>query len=132
MGGKYYKSGIADKNGNYKISITKQPAGKELKVTVTVKGRVSPDTSVVVLDRIPPAAPVVHKVSYTSTSVTGKGEKGASVYILNGTKQLARAKVSSNATFKAYIAKQKKGTTITIYLVDSAGNKSAKKLLKVQ
>lgn len=132
LGGKYYKSGIANKYGYYKISIPKQPAGKKLKVTETVKGKVSPATSVLVLDRIPPAAPVVNKVSYTSTSVTGKGEKGASVYILNGTKQLARAKVSSNATFKVYIAKQKRGTTITIYLVDTAGNKSTKKLLKVQ
>jgi hypothetical protein len=85
-----------------------------------------------VSDRIAPAPPRVNTVTAQSTAVTGSGEKGATVFVFVGSKQLASGKVTSSGTFKLNIPKQKKGTTLAVYLVDAANNKSAAKYIKVQ
>lgn len=131
--GKYYKSGIADKAGNYKIGINKQKAGITIKVISTDKNNyVSLPVSTKVLDKIPPAAPTVNKVTYNSTYISGKGEKAAKVIVYAGTKQLATTAVKSDGTFKASIPKQKRGTYLKLCLVDNANNKSPFKTVKIE
>ncbi|PLT31810.1 Ig-like domain-containing protein [Peribacillus deserti] len=110
VNGKYYKSGKADKSGTYKIQITKQAAGKEIKIIETsVNQKVSPPAVTKVVDKIPPAKPTINKVSTQSKTVTGKGEKGTIVYIYSGTKQLGYITVASNGTFKVPYLFRKKG-----------------------
>ncbi|MEH7743799.1 Ig-like domain-containing protein [Neobacillus drentensis] len=85
----------------------------------------------IVIDKIAPARPGVNKVSAASSSVSGKGEARAVVYVFNGKKQIGKGTVSSKGNFKVRIVKQKKGTSLAVYLVDKAGNKSKKKTVKV-
>jgi hypothetical protein len=133
VNGKYYKSGKADKLGNYKISITKQLAGKEIKVTETnPKDKVVSSVSTKVIDKIPPIKPVVNKITHISKYVTGTGEKGTKVCIYSGNKILGKTTVGKYGSFKAIIPLQKKGTRLSVYLLDASGNKSPVKVLFVQ
>ncbi|WHY66863.1 Ig-like domain-containing protein [Neobacillus sp. SuZ13] len=133
ISGKYYKSGKADSKGKYKIKISKQKAGKSISVTSTYgkDKKVSPAVKTTVLDKIAPGTPTVYRVSASSSSVSGKGEARAIVYVFNGKKQVGKGTVSSKGNFKVRIAKQKKGSYLSVYLVDKAGNKSKKKTAKV-
>ncbi|WP_027408610.1 Ig-like domain-containing protein [Anoxybacteroides tepidamans] len=133
VNGRLYKTGRADAKGNYKIPIAKLPAGAEIKVVaIDTKKNSYSSLPLKVSDRIAPAPPRVNKVTAQSTAVTGSGEKRATVFVFVGSKQLASGKVTSSGTFKLNIPKQKKGTTLTVYLVDAANNKSAAKYIKVQ
>lgn len=133
ISGKYYKSGKAGSKGKYKIKISKQKAGKSISVTSTFgkDKKVSPVVKTIVIDKIAPARPGVNKVSAASSSVSGKGEARAVVYVFNGKKQIGKGTVSSKGNFKVRIMKQKKGASLSVYLTDKAGNKSKKKTVKV-
>lgn len=110
ISGKYYKSGKADSKGKYKIKISKQKAGKSISVTSTYgkDKKVSPAVKTTVLDKIAPGTPTVYRVSASSSSVSGKGEARAIVYVFNGKKQVGKGTVSSKGNFKVRIAKQKR------------------------
>ena len=75
---------------------------------------------------------MVNKITHTSKNVTGNGEKGATVYIYTGKKLLGKTIVGKKGTFKTTIPLQKKGTRVSIYLVDTSGNKSPVKVSIVQ
>lgn len=131
--GKLYKTGRADATGYYKIPMSRQPAGTEIKVVVTdAKKNSYSSLPLRVSDRIAPAPPRVNTVTVHSTAVTGTGEKRTTVFIFAGPKQLARGKVGNSGTFKLTIAKQKKGTVLTVYLVDAENNKSSATQIKVK
>ncbi|MBV7504131.1 DUF839 domain-containing protein [Bacillus sp. sid0103] len=132
VNGKYLKSTTVDKNGNYKFVIAKQRAATEIKVTVTDEaGNVSTAKSVKVVDKTAPAKPSVNKVTYKSTIVTGKAEIGSTVYVYNGKKYVSKAVVDAKGNYKVKIKTQKKHTTLTIFVLDKAGNKSTTVTIKV-
>jgi hypothetical protein len=111
--------------GEYSMKIPKQKAGT--KISVYAKdpvGQISKARVITVLDKTPPAAPVVSKITTKSKVVTGTAEKGATVFVYNGKKLLGKAAVSSNGTYKVPIALQKRGVTLQVYAVDKANNKS--------
>ncbi|MFC0187194.1 Ig-like domain-containing protein [Fictibacillus aquaticus] len=130
--GRYQKSVTADRYGNYKFAITKQKAGTSIKVTATDKaGNISSPKEVKVLDKTPPAIPTVNKVTYKTTTITGKAEKSATIYVYRGTTYLGKAIADSKGAFKVKIKAQKKGTSLSVYAKDAAGNKSGKRAVKV-
>jgi uncharacterized protein len=132
VNGKYQKSTVADKNGNYKFSISKQRAGSEIEVTATDKdGNVSTARIVKVIDKTSPASPSVNKVTHQTIYVTGKAEKGATVYVYKGKSYISKAVADSKGSFKVKIKVQKKGTSLTIFTKDKAGNKSNSRSVKV-
>lgn len=132
VSGKYYKKGKANAKGRYKISIKRQTAWKSVSVTSTGKDKkVSPVIKTKVVDRIAPGAPSVYKASAASSSVSGKGEARAIVNVFYGKKQIGKGTVSSKGNFKVRIVKQKKGTSLSVYLVDKAGNKGKVKKVKL-
>lgn len=132
INGKYQKSSNADKIGNYKFSINKQKANTEIKVTAEDKGRnVSGPKSIKVADKTAPAMPTVNKVTTKSTSITGKAEKSATVYVYNGKIKLGQAIANAQGNYIVKIKVQKKGTVLSIYAVDSAKNKSNSRTTKV-
>jgi hypothetical protein len=94
-------------------------------------GNRSQSTSVTVVDKIPPTAPTVNKVRYTSTTVTGKAERGATVYIFNGSNLVGIAASNSSGSFKVTIKAQKKGSTLEVISMDKARNQSKSTFSKV-
>ncbi|WP_163099377.1 Ig-like domain-containing protein [Peribacillus alkalitolerans] len=128
----YLTSGKANSTGYYKVTISKQAAGKVIKVTSVDKNNKPTVVYTKVIDQIAPSMPIVNKVTTLSTSITGKGERGARAVIYAGTRHLTTIIVPSTGLFKANIAKQKKGTVIQVWLLDAANNKSAVKSLKVE
>ncbi|MEH6948418.1 Ig-like domain-containing protein [Bacillus sp. JJ634] len=112
------------KKGLYYIKV-RHNKGEENKVPYTLK--------VVQRETTPPLIPTVNKVTTKSTKVTGKAEKGATVYVYRGSKKLGQAVASSSSgSYSVKIAKQKKGTSLNVYAKDKAGNKSRTKTIKVQ
>lgn len=133
INGKYQKSTIADKNGHYKFSIGKQRAGTEIKVTATDEaGNVSTAKVVKVIDQTAPAKPSVNPVTTKSTSITGNAEKGSTVYVYSGKKQLGKTITNTKGKYSIKIKAQKKGTALTIYALDKTGNKSKPVTIKVK
>ncbi|WP_142303772.1 Ig-like domain-containing protein [Neobacillus soli] len=133
INGKYQKSSTADKNGNYKFDIAKQRAGVEIKVTATDKaGNVSKVKSVKVIDKTAPAKPSVKTVTFKSTKVIGKAEIGSTVYVYNGKAFAGKAVADKKGNYSVKVKVQKKGSRLTIYAVDKAGNKSKAASVKVK
>lgn len=130
VSGKYLKQGKADGKGRYKISIKKLEVGKSVSVTSTGKDhKVSPVVKTKVVDRIAPGAPTVVKA--TSSSVSGKGEARATVYVFSGKLQVGKGTVARRGNFTVRIVKQEKGASLAVYLVDQAGNMGKMKIVKV-
>ncbi|MFJ7829293.1 Ig-like domain-containing protein [Peribacillus sp. NPDC046944] len=111
------------KKGIYYIKLRRYD-GESNKIPYTLK--------VIQRDTTPPATPTVNKVTTKSTKVTGKAEKGATVYVYRGQTKLGQATASSSGTYSVKIPKQKKDTTLKIYAKDVAGNKGKIKTIKVK
>lgn len=131
--GVYVKGGKADSRGYFKITIPKQTEGKDIKaVETTTKGIRYTSLPVKVLDKLPPAPPSVNKVMARSVSVTGNAEKRATVLVYTSRTKISEGKAAASGIFKMSIPKQKAGTVLTFYAVDSSNNKSKPRVIKVQ
>ncbi|MFH0070764.1 Ig-like domain-containing protein [Peribacillus sp. NPDC056705] len=58
-------------------------------------------------------------------------EKGASIYIYNGSKKIGQGVVDSRGNYKVKIKTQKKDSTIKVYAQDKSSNKGKSKATKV-
>ena len=126
-------SATADKKGKFSVAIKAQKAGKTLTVTAKDKaGNTSASKKVTVLDKTPPAAPTVSKVTVSSKKVTGKAEAGSTVYVKSGSKVLGKATASKSGSYKVTIKKQKAGKVLSVYAKDKAGNTSKVKKTTVK
>ena len=131
-GSKQIGKGTANSRGDFSIKISKQKAGTTLTVYAVDKaGNKSKETKVKVVDKTPPPAPAVNKVTSKSKKVTGKAEAGATIYIYRGSKLIGKGTVSTKGTFSVSIPAQKKGTVLKVYAIDKAGNRSAARTVKV-
>ncbi|MDR4927226.1 Ig-like domain-containing protein [Peribacillus simplex] len=118
-------------DGKFTVQISKQKGGTKLTVTATDKaGNTSAAKEITVKDGTAPPVPSVNAVYDYSTAITGKAETNAKVYAMVGSKKIGEA-TANNGAYSMKIAKQKAGTTILVYAVDVAGNKSASKSVKV-
>ncbi|WP_230459077.1 Ig-like domain-containing protein [Terrilactibacillus tamarindi] len=120
--------------GTFTVKIkSKQKAGITLIAYATDKSKnQSLGATFKVADKTAPGIPSVNKITYKSTHVTGKAEKGATVYLYNGSKYLGKATVNSKGTYSIKIKRQKKNSTLKIYAKDKSGNKSKYKYVKVK
>jgi large repetitive protein len=122
----------ADSNGNFSVVIPAQTAGSTLSIYVEdLFGNRSATHTVSVLDKTPPANPTVNPVADNQTSVTGKTEGGATVYVKVGITQIGKGVATSNGTFTISIPKQKSVTILSVYAVDKAGNIGTSSFAKV-
>jgi hypothetical protein len=132
VGTKVIGTGKADSKKAFKISIPKQKAGTTLQVYATdASGNKSSTMIVKVVDKTPPGEPTVNKVTAKSTTVTGKAEKGSTVYIYKGKKYIRNTITNSKGTYTIKIPKEKKGTILIIFAKDKAGNNSKVRTVKV-
>lgn len=120
------------KSGSYIMKISKQKAGTSIAVYAKdVSGNKSSSKTVKVMDKTAPPVPTVNKITSKTVTVTGKSEKGASIFIYNGSKKIGQGVVDSRGNYKVKIKAQKKGSTIKVYAQDKSGNKSKSKTTKV-
>lgn len=131
LNGKYNKTATADSKGNYSFSIKKQKAGAKVQVKTTNKEKNTSIKTTTVIDKTPPPRPKVNKVGTISNKVTGDAEKNSTAFVYKGKTKLGTAKVTSNGKYSVTIKKQKKGTKLTVYVKDKAGNKSANSTVTV-
>lgn len=131
---KVVAQGTADSKGKFKLKLTKkQKAGTKLSVTSQdLAKRVSKSVTVVVKDKIPPAAPKVNKVTTKSTKVTGKAEAGSTVTVKYKGKTIGKAKASKKGNFTIKIKKKPAGATLYVNAKDKAGNISKTVKVKVK
>ncbi|WP_339184429.1 Ig-like domain-containing protein [Bacillus sp. FSL R5-0416] len=119
------------KNGKYTIKISKQKAGTSIQIyLIDSKGIKSGSKIAKVLDKTSPKTPTVNAVTDHSTTIAGNAEINAKVYAWIGSKKLGVATAKSGK-YSMKISKQKANSVIKVYAVDSAGNKSGTKSLKV-
>ncbi|TWT27868.1 S8 family serine peptidase [Planomicrobium sp. CPCC 101110] len=121
------------KSGAFSIKIAKQKAGTTISVYAvdTAKNR-GGTKNVKVADKIAPSAPSVNTITSKTTTVSGKGEKGAVITVYNGSNKLGLGTVSSTGSFSVKISVQKKGKLVSVYATDKAGNKSSSKTVVVK
>ncbi|MDM5212986.1 Ig-like domain-containing protein [Peribacillus sp. NJ4] len=120
------------KSGSYTMKISKQKAGTSIAVyALDASENKSASKTVKVIDKTAPPIPTVNKITSKTVTVTGKSEKGASIYIYNGSKKIGQGVVDSRGNYKVKIKAQKKGSTIKVYAQDKSGNKSKSKTMKV-
>lgn len=118
LNGKAIKSGrIITNEGNYTL-IVKDLVGNATTVKFTI-------------DKKKPATPYVNNVTTKTTSVFGRAEKGTTVYILKGNTVVGKSTVNPSGKFSVKIKAMAKNTTLKIYVVDKAGNKSGFSTKKV-
>lgn len=133
INGKFQKSTTAASNKSYKFTISKQKSGSTVSVTATDKaGNVSATKSLKVLDKTPPALPVVNKVTSKSKTVTGSAEKNASVKVYRGSTLIGQNSVNSSGKFSVSIKVQKANTYLKVYVIDKSGNKSVRTIKVVK
>ncbi|MBT2658641.1 hypothetical protein J7E81_26055 [Bacillus sp. ISL-18] len=124
--------GIATTAGTFVVKMARaQKAGTVVTIYASDLVGNQSYTSVTVVDKTPPAAPSVNKITYQSTTVTGKAEVGATVYIYKGTSLVGKAVSDKYGNFKAAIKAQAKGSTLDVSAMDRAGNQSRSVLVKV-
>lgn len=123
----------ARKDGSFSIKLAKKlSVGTNLTLSSVDKdGNIVGSITTKVVDKVAPTIPTVNKITYKTTYVTGKGEKGATIYIYKGKKLIAKTTVGKKGTYSIKISKQKKGSNLTLYATDKAGNKSKTKTVKV-
>ncbi|UPM54141.1 Ig-like domain-containing protein [Gottfriedia acidiceleris] len=133
INGKFQKSTTAASNKSYKFTISKQKSGTTVSVNATDKaGNASATKSLKVLDKTPPALPVVNKVTSKSKTVTGSAEKYASVKIYRGSTLIGQSSVNSSSKFSVSIKVQKANTYLKVYVIDKSGNKSVRTIKVVK
>jgi hypothetical protein len=101
------------KNGTYLILATDR-AGNKISKKIRITN----------IDKVAPKKPMVNKVSRNSKSVTGKAEKLSTIYLYKNGNFMSKKTASSKGKFSLKILKQKKGTTLTVFSKDKAGNTS--------
>ncbi|MDY2736207.1 S8 family serine peptidase [Intestinibacter sp.] len=107
-------SGKASSAGKYSISIPKQSGGTTIKVVASKSGYYSKSATKTVLKRFT-ATFTASTIYSTTTKVTGKGSKGATIRAYVNGKQIGSSTtVKSTGSYTLTIPKQKKKTVVTI------------------
>lgn len=119
--------------GKYNIKISKQTAGKTIKVISSKPGYYSKQTTKTVSNKIFTNKLVVNTTIYSSTTkISGTGSKGATIRAYVNGKQIGKSTtVKSTKKYTLTIPKQKKKTVITIKMSKTGyTTQSVKKTVK--
>ena len=113
--------------GGFNIKIVKQKAGTKLSVYVVDSSKnKSPVVTVTVLDKTPPAAPIVYQVKDSDKKVAGKAEAGSKITVKAGSSTLGYGTANKYGNYTVPLkAVPKAGTTLYVNAKDSAGNTSS-------
>ncbi|WP_214826539.1 MULTISPECIES: Ig-like domain-containing protein [unclassified Exiguobacterium] len=120
----------ASSAGSYRYNVKTTKPGATVSVRAKdAAGNTSSSTSVKVLNTF--RTFTVNSVKSTATTMTGKGNKGASVQAYIGTKLISKtAKVDSKGNYKLTISRQKPGVVVTVKMTQN-GYEEVKKTTRV-
>ena len=117
-------------DGTYSMKIKKQSSGRKISVKIYKTGYNTKSKTVTVKNVFSKGL-TVNSVKPTSTKITGKGSKGATVKAYVNNKQIGKTTVKSNGTYSMKIKKQSKGKSITVKMSKS-GYETSSKSIKVK
>lgn len=117
-GKKLGNSSVVKAEGTYVLIVT-DAAGNRTTIKFTI-------------DKTAPIVPTVNSLTTKTSVISGKAEKGTTVYIYNGKKLLGKAVVNAKGEYSIKTGIQKKGVTLTIFARDLAGNQSKSIVMKVK
>lgn len=117
-------------DGTYSISVPKQSSGKKILVKMYKTGYTTKSKTVTV-KKVFAKSITTDSVKSTQKTITGKGEKGATVVAYVNDKQIGKSTVKSNGTYSISIPKQSKGKVITVEM-SKTGFASSSKSIKVK
>ncbi|WP_138858908.1 Ig-like domain-containing protein [Exiguobacterium mexicanum] len=129
--GKKVGTNRADKDGKFAVVLYRYPVANEtLKVVAKDAFGGTKTSTLKVKDRVAPTKPTVSTLTNKSTYVSGKAEKGATVYITyNG--RTYTTKASSGGSYRYNVKTTKPGATVSVRAKDAAGNMSSTASRKV-
>lgn len=87
------------------------------------------------IDKNPPKAANITYCKLGGTKVSGTGEKSSTViiYVLyNGRTSQYQGKVNNKGKFSVKTSKLLRGSEVTIYIIDAAGNQSVEKVINIK
>ena len=126
--GNILATGIVNQSGQFQVTLPNAvTTGAPLTVTLTdAAGNVSAGASLTTVDTTPPALPQNLLISATGSTLTGTGESGATVKVLDASgTQLGTALVASDGTFTVTLAPApNNGQALDISQTDPSGNVS--------
>jgi Bacterial Ig domain len=116
---------FAGTTGSFKATIPVQRAGTALYITAIDKANNSSrSTRSIVKDVIAPPIPIVNKVTYKSTYVTGKAEPNSLVRVKASASKIWFGCANSLGAFKIKILPRKAGTYLNVTATDASKNES--------
>ncbi len=122
---------VIAENGVFSMPIAKQRAGTPILVyAIDAAGNKSAGKTIKVVDKTAPSIPVVQEISDKTSVIKGKAEANSKVFAYNGSKKIGEA-IAKNGSFGINVVKQKSASSIKVYAVDAAGNKSGSNTIKV-
>ncbi|MDW2886326.1 S8 family peptidase [Exiguobacterium artemiae] len=119
-------------SGKFSVKLPKQKAGTILTIyAMDAAKNKSREVRLKVIDKTAPAVPTASAVTTKTTSISGKTEAKAAVYLYKGTTKVASSTADAKGMYKLTFKAQASGTKLSLYAIDSAKNKSKTKLFTV-
>lgn len=114
VGSKEIGKATVGSNGKYTIKIKAQKNGAKITVKMSKSSYTAVSkTKTVINDKFTKTL-TVNSIKSTSKTINGKGEKGATVKVYVGSKQIGKATIDSKGNYKISISKQSKNKKIMI------------------
>ncbi|EPI5828998.1 Ig-like domain-containing protein, partial [Enterococcus hirae] len=121
VGNQVIASGRIGSDGNYSLTIPKQSVGTVVKAVVSANGLTSEAHTTVTRADLAPTT--ISKVDSQTTVITGTGEPGGKIELLNGNQLIAHGYVGKDGHYSLTVMKQPAGSTI-VARVTMAGKES--------
>ncbi|NBA28488.1 hypothetical protein GVK65_13320, partial [Enterococcus hirae] len=110
VGDQVIASGRMGSDGNYSLTIPKQSVGTVVKAVVSANGLTSEAHTTVTRADLSPTT--ISKVDSQTTVITGIGEPGGKIELLNGNQLIAQGYVGKDGHYSLTVMKQPAGSTI--------------------
>ena len=110
VGNQVIASGRIGSDGNYSLTIPKQSVGTVVKAVVSANGLTSEAHTTVTRADLAPTT--ISKVDSQTTVITGTGEPGGKIELLNGNQLIAQGYVGQDGHYSLTVMKQPAGSTI--------------------
>ncbi|EME3544801.1 autolysin modifier protein, partial [Enterococcus faecium] len=110
VGNQVIASGRIGSDGNYSLTIPKQSVGTVVKAVVSANGLTSEAHTTVTRADLAPTT--ISKVDSQTTVITGTGEPGGKIELLNGNQLIAQGYVGKDGHYSLTVMKQPAGSTI--------------------
>ncbi|PGM58210.1 Ig-like domain-containing protein [Bacillus sp. AFS053548] len=87
-------------------------------------GNESVATTIIVVDKTAPDAPVISPIDDNDTVISGKAEENITILVKKNRSVVGTGKASAAGLFTIKISAQKAGSILTVIVKDEAGNES--------